>query len=172
MLKAQLYHESNINAQWEVISASAWGFDDLMIVPCINVEIGGGHGTIKVTHELIAKWGVASPEVIEIALSNMSNDYTIKSIAECFRMLELEPSFYVVSTHDRTYGAIAIWAARPELKEKFNSGFSVIPSSLHEVLVVPNELLKDNALINSMINEVNTSVVDRADILSNHCYNF
>ncbi len=53
---------------------------------------------------------------------------------------------------------------------KLNSDFYIIPSSIHEVLLLPAEPLYTVSELNEMVTEVNTSQVSTEEILSDHVY--
>lgn len=175
MIGARLCNAEKLNPEIIRVSASKFGFNDLVVYPVIDVVISEGQkGTIKITEDIIKMWGVDSDLVLAQALKNIETDYTIKSMFEVLGVpeeLRDDNIMWIVSNHDTCYGAVAILGALPELSQKFKNGFVVIPSSLHEVLVIDIDKL-DSGSINSMINDVNNNVVSAEDFLSNHCYTF
>ncbi len=72
---------------------------------------------------------------------------------------------WVISNTRRTNGAYGVIALLDQLKDRFKS-FTVLPSSVHEVLVVT----VDSDEYDSMVQEVNDTQVDYTDQLSNHAY--
>ena len=175
LLKARLSHADKLTSDVISISASKFGFNDLSLYAVIDVVVSEGQkGSIKVTKDILKMWGVDSDLVIAQAIKNIEADYTIKSMYEVLGVpeeLRSDDVMWVISNHDSCYGASAILGALPELSQKFENGFVVIPSSLHEVLVIDIDKL-DSGSINSMINDVNSKVVSAEDFLSNHCYTF
>ena len=79
------------------------------------------------------------------------------------------PLMMVVTSNNLSYGAISILFAKEELKELFPNGYTVIPSSIHEVLVTE---LAEADRVDSMVVEVNDTQVDPTEQLSNHGYAF
>ena len=58
-----------------------------------------------------------------------------------------------------------------EFSEKFESNVVAIPSSIHEFLLIPESLNDgDYEKLEAMIKDVNETVVDPEDILSDHLY--
>jgi hypothetical protein len=55
-------------------------------------------------------------------------------------------------------------------KEHEDKNIYIIPSSVHEVILVPDNGNIDEDMINEMIREVNIQEVDEGDVLSNHVY--
>lgn len=186
-LKACLYNASNANAFPVNISAKKYGFDDLIITARITVDLGTeteGVGSILVRPELLEKWGVTKTVVINQAIRNIKNDCVIKSMAEI--MCELmgiddpndiaqfnnpsAPEMLVITNTERVNGAIAIIQAKNELKNRFPDGYTVLPSSIHEVIVVGTTENQDD--FTDMVGDVNNEQVDIQEQLSNHAYIF
>ena len=83
LLSARLYNqatEADVKA-----SAKKYGFEDLIIVPVINIDMDGTAGSIKVTKKMLEAWGkVTQKAVIEIALANSAKETEVMSM---FQML-------------------------------------------------------------------------------------
>ena len=76
---------------------------------------------------------------------------------------------YVFRNKSSLYGAAGI-LNKQLLKEKVGKvGCYIIPSSLHELLFLPDSGELDKDEINAMIREVNKTV-DEQERLSEHCY--
>lgn len=184
MLRARLLNEKN-NSIEVYRSAKAKGFDDLIIVPYISVpELSGA---IRVKEEMLEKWGVSKRAVIDTALKNSAKESKITDMIDTLaQMMGLtreevmqnlggmpddDPGQLVVSTDNMTFGAIGILSKLDYLKAKYGK-FYVIPSSVHEVLVVPDNGKFDKASLTRMVDEVNTSVVDPSEVLGYKAYAF
>ncbi|SKA60966.1 hypothetical protein SAMN02745111_00314 [Eubacterium uniforme] len=83
---------------------------------------------------------------------------------------------YVLSSANGYDGSVCITSQKvmDEISEKLEGDFMIIPSSIHEVIIIP---LKDNKMmdseeINAMINEINESCVENTDYLSDHVYKY
>lgn len=166
MLRARLYNSST---KAEVFrSAKEYGFDDLIIIPYVqlNVEM-----SVKVTNDLLERWGATAGEVLEIAMENSMQDVEEKSLAEMLGMPDfLMPSpMRVISNSTKMHGAIGILGKLADLKERYGS-FMVIPSSIHEVIVIPTDSKDDT--FTEMIKAVNEEQVAPADRLGDHEYYF
>lgn len=57
-----------------------------------------------------------------------------------------------------------------DLADKFGKSFYIIPSSVHEVLILPTEDTEECAEIKSMIREINDTQVSPEEILSYSLY--
>ena len=83
-------------------------------------------------------------------------------------------SMYVLTNRSRTYGASCM--VYPHILEKvadvLGTDFYILPSSIHEVLIAPCNDSGSTEEINTMIREINQSVVDDEEVLSGHCYKY
>ena len=115
--------------------------------------------------------GLSSDEVLDRAMKNFEKEIIFVSLPKDF-----PGSMQIVTNKDIFYGASAI--AYPEMLRKVMGEMRceqlvVIPSSVHEIIVLPYELcLESNMDISEMIKEVNGSLVDRDLWLSDHHYIF
>ena len=161
-LRARLVNKRAATATTISRSAAPHGFDDLIITAHIMVNVGNGEASIKVTSDIIKMWGVTSDLVLDIAEENSRKDAAIDPLPIPF-------PFTIVSNRNTCYGAYGIIAKMDEIRAKFPSGFTVIPSSVHEVLVTD---ILDKDAIDAMIQDVNRTEVNEVDLLSNHAYVF
>ena len=89
-------------------------------------------------------------------------------------MFECDDDIILMSTSDMRFGASMMMLADKLddiVKEKGVDELYVIPSSIHEVLVIPkteNGLTKSE--VDTMICDINEAVVAPDDRLSNHAY--
>ena len=168
--------------------AAAYGFDGLVVVPVVELGIIDGRmGINKIAGDMLREWNVDEDTVFEDALANMENDYIICNLNDMMMKImglgeapeptseipeELgEPPILMVSNRNMMCGAAAIIPATAKLIERFPLGYTVLPSSIHEVLVVPNGQLADEEL-NGMVRDVNANVVAAEDYLSDDVYVF
>ena len=79
---------------------------------------------------------------------------------------------YVLSNRTRLYGAVTILyeGVMEECCEKLGGSFYILPSSVHEVILVPDneEISKDNLV--RMVREVNATQVEEQEQLSDFVY--
>lgn len=173
-LRARLYNKKTKAEVYR--SAEAFGFDDLIIVPYIVdvLPMTDGLASIKVTRDLFNSWNVSEDTLFRTALYNCRQDVVKQTMAEMLSSLmgsfmpDLGIPMYVITNTSKSYGAIGIISEIDNFTREFPNGFSVIPSSVHEVIVVEAgmEGLAD------MIKDVNRTEVDEVDQLSDHEYNF
>lgn len=169
LLRARLYNEKT---SAEVKKPAGHGFDDLVIIPYIENVIE--RGSVKVNAHLLDKWNVTAEEVIEQAEKNSAKEADLTSMVDMLRSMgfpgELpddDGQMIVVSNKARMFGAYAVISKLPILNVLFPDGFTVLPSSVHEVIVVP---MNDKMAFDNMVQEVNAAEVDYTEQLSNHAY--
>ena len=160
-------------------------FLDLSLIYCVVLSIGEEVGSIMVRNSHMEAWGVSEDDLYREAMSNMetADDAIIKSFTEIMKEmagdgLPLCPDsfpMYVLTNRCKVNGAVEI--TRKDVLEKaaeiMGCDFMVIPSSVHEVLLVPdNRNPKQAAQIAGMVDEVNRTQVAEDEVLSFHVYRY
>lgn len=180
LLRAKLLNGEKNNAEVKR-SAKKYGFDDLIIVPYCKVTVNGIEGSITIKKEHIERWGVTARYVIDTAIKNTAQDARIEDMMEMLAEMsgipvsELPkeylnaPRMVVVTNDQKMYGAMAVISKMDYLKEMYGSYF-VIPSSVHEVIIVPAESENDKDGLEEIIHSVNTEVLNPIDYLSDKAY--
>lgn len=161
--------------QKDLATEKAPGFEDLYMHAYIIVNLGEvGEGNIKVTNEMLKIWGITSEQLfkdaLEVAKINAPSER--KSMFETLNgmgvpadtMMDVPFSMDVLSNSYKLYGASAI------LYTKVKEGTYMIPSSIHEVILLDG--FKEDMMLNQMISEVNATEVAPEEYLSNHAYRF
>lgn len=182
-----------VNREWNqeyIRSVPCREFLDLCIVCYLSLP--EYDSTVAVDWKLLDCWRIGVDELLEEALKNTRillgvkfwkmKDYIGEWLEEQKgdgSKEELLPEnetmdFYVMTNYSKNYGASVILdeAKLEEVGEVLNSDYYVLPSSVHEVIIVPgNEIQKAKELA-QMVYEVNTTLVPADEILSNHVYLF
>ena len=159
-------------------------FLDLSIVAYVRIyDKKMGNGLIMVRNEHLDIWDEDAETVINIAKKNTHDreEYNITHIVDVLGRLgggimipECERSqipMYVATNRRMTYGA-AVMTMSDKLKEfgsVIGSDYVIIPSSVNELILVPNGN-DDCGDIDSMIREVNETQLGPDDILADHAY--
>lgn len=150
-------------------------FHDLAIVFCVLVEMDTpGIATTIVKNEFLNVWNVTKEEIYEIAKENtpklFSYDFfSVGSILEEF--MEIKDKVYILTNEFRIFGASCILydGMLEMIRQELGKDFFLIPSSIHEWVIVPNDLY-DEETFNEMIKEVNETSLKEDEILGTHCY--
>lgn len=155
-------------------------FIDLAIIVVARLEESTRQqAVVKVTKQLIEMWGVSFHEVYEDARKNfMERKPLKKKMTDVIRALDpefplndIDISMYVITNETMIYGASAILnnAFMDQLTTEIGDDLIVIPSSIHECIVVPASNISEDA-INVIIREVNCTNVKPEERLSDHMY--
>lgn len=141
-------------------------------------------GSMVFTEELAKHFNIDKNEVLMDALKFINNDYKAESMVSALMGEEIANAmpkddplniFKVVTTkHSGGYygsGVLASTVILEELREEIGD-YYIIPSSLHEVITIPKSMGDQVKGIKEMIREVNTTVVDQQDRLSDNLYSY
>ncbi|MBO4678226.1 MAG: hypothetical protein J5626_01005 [Lachnospiraceae bacterium] len=84
----------------------------------------------------------------------------------------IDTAMYVATTHDKTHGAgiIAYPGFMEMAAEKVGGDFFLLPSSIHEVILVPDNGRMDYRELEKMVREVNETQVSPKEQLSDNVY--
>ena len=145
----------------------------------LNLEFG----TAKITKEIAQRYEASFEELWEKAEINTKANISIKSMGEIMREMmgdnfpfcEEEPNLYVVTNKDRYRGAAGA-LDKNTLNGLANvlgvKGFAVLPSSIHEMLLVPFKEIEeiDMEELNDMVSTINHTEVPPEERLTDRAY--
>ena len=88
--------------------------------------------------------------------------------------VEADEGMFVLSTRTSFMGAAAFFVTglAEKLKSLFKGGYYVLPSSVHEMIILPEEVAPNVWELKRMVREANRSVVEEADILSDKVFHY
>lgn len=143
-----------------------------------------GSGSILIRNEHMRYWNVSRELLYEYARENTLRlrPFQLKSMEEIIEDL-VEPQeqkllkelpMYVLSNEDRIFGAAGILYDRVlcDAGEQLEEDFYVLPSSVHEVILVPDSVAGSPDYLRDMVHEVNTTQVEPEDVLSENIYHY
>lgn len=162
---------------------------DLAIVCYVMLELyDTATATMLIREQNLKQWNVTKEDIYKEAFLNSQKilPYFFKPISEVVedmiceagdgkvpfeRDRDYEP-MYVLSNTVKSYGASVILYDHvlENIGEELGENFYVIPSSVHEVIIVPESECYDREALESMITEINEKEVEEEEILSNHPY--
>lgn len=141
----------------------------------------GGTAQVNVSQYLLELWKISEEELFAAAESNAT--YCIKSMKETIEEIIQDKSgvevnlgersmLYVISTPKRHRGAAGMF--RTEILEKhaqeIGDSFYILPSSMHEVILVKEEDAPSVETLRDMVQEVNETQVITEEYLSDSIY--
>lgn len=174
--------------------------EDLAITYHLEFEtMENGAATVAINNKLLERYGITTDELDALARENMKklsppffqNMETLlleRMLEEVILSLDIDEneateliknsyqgtqSMYVVSNKQKMYGASAILDhdIMDMIADKFGEKFYVIPSSIHECLVIPFDgNIEQYKKYEQMVKDVNDTQVERNEILSYKMY--
>ncbi len=140
-----------------------------------------GRATITIRKEHLAIWKQEEGMLFAIAQENMRRDMPellvpMKELLEEMTGVELEKQYdvpmYVLTNKEKIFGASVLLYSEKlqELAEKTGKNLLILPSSVHEVLLMPDEEDREYGFYRQMVEEVNTTQVDPEEVLSYSLY--
>ena len=134
-------------------------------------------GTITAKKEHLKFLGIDEETLFRQANDGMS--VTVESFGRFFRNMGLpfpecyEPPIYIVRSRKDNYGAgaIASDAVLKHIYEKMGA-FTILPCSIHELIVMPQKIAEQTPDLTEMVREVNGSAVEERDQLSDNVYEY
>lgn len=157
-------------------------FLDLAVIMYIRLDDIlqiGGEATVKVSKEMISSLNVSEEEAYDAAMNNMKSDgYNVQDIFTVIRDRIDEDipddvnreKMFVMTNADKRYGAVGILDFVGVVSELEKTNIYILPSSVHEVLLVPEATDVDVSMLKNMVIEVNESTVSREEKLSDSVY--
>lgn len=165
---------------------------------CLVHNNDTGIGTVRITNQHMKQWNIGLAELEEVAITNTARIFPVlirrmKDVIEAMIRCdgedygimdhqlpqtenEKDQSFenraYVMSNTQGINGASTILyqGVLSELSKQRSSDFYILPSSIHEVIILPASNDFDVKSLVKMVQEVNREQVASEEVLSNHIY--
>lgn len=140
------------------------------------------YSSVTVKHEYMDTWGVTLEELNDAALNNTRRilPARLDNLADVFAQLEdislpflEEMNIHILTNNKKVYGAVHVLdpVVMEYIKEKVGEDvYYVIPSSVHEVLLIPYNEDYECSTLEEMIREVNQTQLQDVEVLSNKAY--
>ncbi len=151
---------------------------DLAVGCYINVEQLDGKTYIR--KDLAEKWGIPEKELMGQAMVNLGKeDYSVLGIEKVIEEITGIPwdrkdpiPMMVMTNRDRRMGAAGILkeGLLKECSDKVNDSLYLLPSSIHEMMVVPAGSFGDPEELQEIVYEINREQVAQEERLSDHVY--
>ena len=148
-------------------------------------QSNSGNGTILVTNQMLDQYGISKEQLradaMEIApeirpaeirgMSEVMNEMAPGMIPE---IAPEDEQMFVATVPDKIHGAgvIAYPNFMEDAAQKAGGDYFVLPSSIHEVLLVKDNGQMSVKELENMVKEVNATQVEPADQLTDHVYHY
>lgn len=160
---------------------------DLAIVfNCFVNSTEEGYATILIHHHHLSFWNISTDELYNLAMKNTPHllQYQLQNMSDVILNLFFEdesqipqdsiPDFpmYVLSNVTKLNGSgcILYEDLLSDIAETLDSDFYILPSSIHEVLLIPVESASSYEELSSMVKEINNTQLAREEVLSDLVY--
>ncbi len=165
-------------------------FLDLAVVYYVKVgglEENAGMMSMIIRNNYMEMWGQDEESLYQMAVSNMRRDGEavfkrmediLKGImpdgGEIFADMDLGVKMYVLTNRSRHLGAAELLDRETlrGISEKLSGDFIVLPSSIHETIILPADDEPDYPGLKSMVCTVNATEISGDERLSDHVYRF
>ena len=160
----------------------------LALIAEINQKTPEGGWSSTITYQILEQLGVGADTLFETAMKNApETEPAMLSALGGFigcapgtgNLLErgesdgyLPEDMYILTNEEGVHGAGTIMypGIAERIAELFGCDYYVIPSSIHEMLIVPKKLQASVSDLKETIRNANSTVVDESDILSDELY--
>lgn len=164
--------------------------EDLAVVYRFIMESNeDGRASILVNNDLIERMGVTheqlradalenSPEIRPVVIQGMNEVMKEMMGPEAYEMFgipdDTEEMMFIATVPDKNSGAgvLAYQDFMDQAAEKIGGDFYVIPSSIHEILLVPDNGEVQAEALKEMVQEVNATDVSPEEKLSDNVYHY
>ena len=121
--------------------------------------------SLQINHEIMGNWGIDLETLDQVAMENTQRLLG----TDCWQLSEW---MYVLSNHYKVAGASLI--RYPEVMhsmyEQLGENYYILPSSIHEVILVPESNVMTRLDLENLVREVNEKEVEAEEILSYRVY--
>lgn len=162
-------------------------FLDLSLVYYIEFPLEAGNGTVQITDWFLDVWNVTEEDLYDRFMTYMKSEgnYVIKGLGEMLKRLLpdedrdcIQDAFcpmYVLTNANNINGAVGILGegALEQASEVIGRNIMVIPSSINEMILVPDDGTEDFAdKVALMVKEINDTQLLEQEVLSYHVYRY
>lgn len=155
---------------------------EFMVVLKSNCD--NGFASILIYNHHLNFWNMDAEDLFKLAMKNTANDFEIipmRSVIEAIMdeesagiiMDNAEIEMSILTNHYRLQGAVGMLhkeILNQYMKETKADKVWIIPSSIHETLLIPSDMMPDAEYVKGMVKEVNATQVQPEEILSDNVY--
>lgn len=154
---------------------------DLAIVFYVLLEVNGyGTASMMIKERHLKEWDVSESQIYAQACQNTKvllpyEFQTMKTVIEDLTGIEEsddDENIYVLSNNLRSYGAaVLLYPGRlQQIGDYLGEDYYVLPSSVHETIIIPESMAPDKDMLSEMVSEINHTQLDEEEVLSDQAY--
>ena len=145
-----------------------------------QVRVGDGsrgYYATQIRDEMLEIWGISRDELHEAAMRNMKLpvNFVLKSMEDIGDMKDAKGPVFILTTKKHIYGATAIISdeVRQSVGKYMGGDYYILPSSIHELIVLSKEYGADLWALEQTVREVNRGpYVPEEEFLSDNVYEY
>lgn len=146
-----------------------------------RIDVGkteGFRGSVLITNDQLKKYGISAETLHGDAVKSQAaiNPPVLRNMAEVLGFLgyQEESSLWIATTKDGICGAVAcqIPDFMEESTKTLGSSFYALPSSVHEMIFLPDDGKVERKALETMVREINRTEVREEDFLSDQVYHY
>ena len=142
-----------------------------------QVRVGdgdSGYYATQIRDEMLEIWGINREELYEAAMRNMRlpANFVLKSMED---MEDAKGPVFILTTKKHIYGATAIISdeVRQSVGKYMGGDYYILPSSIHELIVMPKDYAADLWALEQTVRDVNRGpYVPEEEFLSDNVYEY
>lgn len=121
-----------------------------------------------------AAWDCTKPTLTSMDLLEIMAEMMGTDIEELKSEAPMDMTQLVLSNKDKVHGAVAMCDTEllSKIADKYEADLAILPSSIHECIVMPVDIATSFTKLNKMVQEVNENEVAPEEVLSDHAYRF
>lgn len=151
--------------------------------------------SMKIKNAHMEQWGLSEQNLYDLAMKNMEQkpDHKLTSMTDSLRsalfgeieqwnlLRESQPlmvrppgEMYVLTNGENMYGAslLAVPGIMEKVDQLFPEGYYILPSSIHETIILPKPCGVPAKELGEMVREINRTEVNREERLSDCVYEY
>ena len=154
---------------------------DMAIIYAISLKEAPEYST-RITNELLERVGITEEELYTAAMANLKSErITLKNMGEILVEIAEEHGMpldhapelpmYLLTNESKLFGSRSILNSEmlEDIREKLGENYYILPSSIHEVIVV-KEGAKSPEELREIVYNINKGILDEKDFLSDNIY--
>ena len=145
---------------------------DLSCIYIIPVDYDEIQGFIKIPKNIPS----IPDNIHDIAIRNMEKNVKIESLGKILGFYDLPENIHVVRSLNNNFGFSVVLTDKVKKFIITNYGclqnVIIIPSSIHEAIIIDKSIVQNIDFIKQMISSVNDTTVEKSEQLSNNAYHY
>ena len=161
---------------------------DLAVVCSYRIDGGPtGSAMVLIDQSQTENWGITSSQLLAMAKANTARQYPVSmiSINDMIRMVadkeelsgfgedfEEDIPMFILTNTEKYLGAYSVFYpnVQQHVADVLNSSYFILPSSIHETILVPDSGLYTPRELQEMVKSVNHTQMDPRETLSDSVY--